>query len=81
MKNTPAEPPVLTVTQVAEALQVSDDTVRRLAASGKIASHQLPGRGQFVFRPDDVRAYLDGKASQLAEAAERLAAASETSAA
>ncbi len=73
MTNTPATPPVLTVRQVADALKVSDDTVRRMAANGTIASHQLPGKtGQIVFRPDDVRAYLDGKAAELAEAAERL---------
>ena len=41
----------LTVADVAAALEVSDESVRRWAATGTIAYFRLPG-GQLRFRPE-----------------------------
>ncbi len=48
---------LLTLQQVADRLQVSMSTVRRLVAAGKLKAVRI-GRSQRV-RPDDLRAYIN----------------------
>lgn len=58
--NHPAE--ILTAPQVAELLGVSDETVRRWVAQGRIAHFLLPS-GKPRFRRADIDAILAGTAS------------------
>ena len=48
---------LLTLPQVADRLQVSMSTVRRLVAAGKLKVVRIGSRNQRV-RPDDLRAYI-----------------------
>lgn len=52
------QPDLLTAQGVGDMLGVSDETVRRWAIEGKIASITLPS-GQRRFRRDDVEAILN----------------------
>jgi len=49
---------ILTVSQVAQYLQVSDKTVRRLIANGKLTASKVGGRSWRV-KKTDVEKYLD----------------------
>lgn len=49
------EPSVLTAPQVAARLQVTAETVRDWARSGKVPAITLPG-GQYRFRREDIEA-------------------------
>lgn len=59
------EPYDLTVSDVAELLQVHPDTVRRWAGAGALASWRTPG-GQRRFRRSDVDALLAPEGSDAA---------------
>ena len=63
-------PRLLTTGEVAAAFSVSDETVRRWVASGKIEAIETPS-GQLRFREDDVRSRLglDGTAGATAAGA------------
>ena len=62
-RHTPAEPGLITIGEAARALQVSVDTIRRWADSGKLRVVVLPS-GHRRFYAEDVAAMLDqGKAS------------------
>jgi excisionase family DNA binding protein len=53
---------MLTVADVMKAAQLSEDTVLRHAASGKLRGIKVVGRWRF--RHDDVEAYLNGEVPQ-----------------
>jgi excisionase family DNA binding protein len=60
-KVTEKEPSMLTVKQVAMMLAVGHDTVRKLAASGKLrCCHIGNGRGVYRFSEEHIREYLWG---------------------
>lgn len=61
----PDAPLVLTLDQVAEALQVSRTTVDRIVASGELRTTRVgSGRGHPRVRPRDLDAYLAGRAGR-----------------
>lgn len=45
--------------QVADRLGVSDDSVRRLVASGDLRAIRLTPNGQFLFEPEQVEQLLE----------------------
>ena len=54
----------LTTAQVAQRLGKSDDTVRRLVATGDLRATKLPGRtGAFVITEADLADYLSAATS------------------
>ena len=58
----------LTVADVAAALEVSDESVRRWAATGAIAYFRLPS-GQLRFRPEVIEE-ITGESATAGDAAE-----------
>lgn len=49
---------ILTVSQVAKYLQISDKTVRRLIADGKLTASKVGGRSWRI-KKTDIEKYLD----------------------
>jgi excisionase family DNA binding protein len=60
----------LTTSQAAEACGVSVQAIRVAADLGRIKSIRV-GRWQRLFRPEDVRAFADGRATRLGAVAAR----------
>ena len=56
----PQASPLLTTGEAARKLYVTDETIRRWIAAGKLAAITLPS-GQFRIRADDVEALLRGE--------------------
>ena len=46
--------PIVTSAQVCELLQVTPQTVQRLAREGRLPAHRLPGSRKYLFFLDDV---------------------------
>jgi excisionase family DNA binding protein len=49
----------LTVADIADQLQVDEQTVRRWIRGGKLVARQLGGKAGYRIRPGDLRAFLD----------------------
>ena len=49
----------LTVSDIAERLQVDEQTVRRWIRDGKLVARQLGGKAGYRIRPADFEAYLE----------------------
>lgn len=63
----------LTTALVAERLGKSRDTVLRLVDAGELPAEKMPGKtGTFIFRADDVEAYVAKRAAELTAAAAEL---------
>ena len=60
---------LLTARQVAELLDVSPETVLRWTRRGELPAVRLPGtkRGRLRFRPDDLEAWIDARATGAAD--------------
>lgn len=54
-------PKLLTIHQVAEALKVHTETLRRWDKSGKLKAVRLGPRGDRRYRKEEVEKYLKGK--------------------
>jgi excisionase family DNA binding protein len=60
---TPAKPqPLMSISQVADALHVSTKTVRRMIARHELRHHRLGRGGRCIVRvsQEDLRAYVNG---------------------
>ena len=49
----------LTVADIAERLQVDEQTVRRWIRDGRLVARQLGGKAGYRIRPTDFEAYLE----------------------
>ena len=52
---------LLTLRDVAEAVQVSETTVRRWVRTGVLPAYKLGKRGQFRVGEEDLQAFLEGQ--------------------
>ena len=50
---------LLTLREIAESLQVSERTIRRLVNRGDLAGFKVGGRGQVRGKSEDLEAYLE----------------------
>lgn len=50
---------LLTIREVAESLQVSEKTIRRLVSRGELAGFKVGDRGQVRVKSEDLEAYLE----------------------
>lgn len=50
---------LLTLREVAEALQVSEKTIRRLVSRGELVGFKVGDRGQLRVKSEDLEAYLE----------------------
>ena len=57
---------MLTVRQVCERLQVSDQTVWRWIKSGKLPALNLGGKAGYRIRPDDLDRFLETRVGKAA---------------
>ena len=57
---------LLTLREVADALQVSEKTVRRLVSRGDLVGFKVGDRGQVRVKAEDLDAYLEAQRVQAA---------------
>ena len=62
--------PIVTSAQVCELLQVTPQTVQRLAREGRLPAHRLPGARKYLFFLDDVLELVRQNRVQPREAAQ-----------
>ena len=62
--------PIVTSAQVCDLLQVTPQTVQRLAREGRLPAHRLPGSRKYLFFLDDVLELLRQHRVQPKDAAE-----------
>lgn len=55
---------LLTLREVADALQVSEKTVRRLVGRGDLVGFKVGDRGQVRVKEEDLEAYLEAQRIQ-----------------
>jgi excisionase family DNA binding protein len=63
----PAEPRFLTLTDVAEVLNVSSAQVYALVRTGALPSMKVGGRGQYRIERDDLEDYINRMKAETAE--------------
>lgn len=50
---------LLTVAEIADSLQVDEQTVRRWIRQGRLVAHNLGGKAGYRIRRSDLQAFLD----------------------
>jgi len=61
---------LLTIQEVAEAMRISDRTVRRLIKRGDITAYKVGDRGQLRVKERDLELYVDSQRVQVQETRE-----------
>jgi excisionase family DNA binding protein len=61
---------LLTVQEVADAIKVSESTVRRLIKGGSLTAFRVGDRGQLRVKPDDLDLYIESQRVQVTRSSE-----------